>query len=128
MTAAQSRAKPGCQSYQSLTSVTLPPSLLSPPGLGVLEPEAAPAFHFYARRVNPDATDVIFFEAFTCWLRPLELKVEESVVSAPRVRGQGLGVRPLTQAPWLFRGRAGQAGRWRAELDHMDRMWARLCE
>jgi hypothetical protein len=42
--------------------------------------EQAPAFHIYARKLNIESDDVVFFEHFTCWLRPLDLKLEESVV------------------------------------------------
>jgi hypothetical protein len=53
------------------------------------EKEAPPAFHFYARKLNVEAdSNVVFFEAFTCWLRPLELKLEESTVS--RLPGRSL--------------------------------------
>ena len=51
-------------------------------GLSPRSPEDAPAFHFYARRLNlPSGRDVVFFEALSCWVRPLDLKLEESVVS-----------------------------------------------
>ncbi len=51
-------------------------------GLAPRPPELAPAFHFYTRKVHVNSQDILFFEAFTCWLRPLELKVEESVVTS----------------------------------------------
>lgn len=50
------------------------------PGLPPRRPDAAPAFHFFARRLNVVSRDVVLFEAFSCWVRPLELKLEESVL------------------------------------------------
>lgn len=56
--------------------------LLALAGLPPRRPDTAPAFHFFARRLNVASRDVVLFEAFSCWIRPLELKLEESVLTS----------------------------------------------
>jgi hypothetical protein len=56
--------------------------LLTQAGLAPRSPDAAPAFHFFARRLNVASRDVVLFESFSCWVRPLELKLEESVLTS----------------------------------------------
>lgn len=56
--------------------------MLALPGLPPRSPDAAPAFHFFARRLNVASRDVVLFESFSCWVRPLELKLEESVLTS----------------------------------------------
>ena len=56
--------------------------LLALAGLAPRSADAAPAFHFFARRLNVASRDVVLFESFSCWVRPLELKLEESVLTS----------------------------------------------
>jgi hypothetical protein len=65
-------------------------------GLAPRQLESSPALHVYGCLMHTEGSDqaplshspLLFFEALTLWIRPLELKLEESVVRTTHTHTQ----------------------------------------